>query len=93
MPITLSLSPGTEAKLRERAAASGQDVSRYASELIEQAVSDCPPSASPACQPATAQRLAAWEAFVTGMREWGRGLPPGHTVDDSRERIYAGRGE
>lgn len=43
------------------------------------------------------RRLAAFDAYVTSMREWGeKNLPPGHVVDDSRESIYGGpeeRGE
>ena len=41
-----------------------------------------------------AQRVAAWDAWVANMRDWGtKNLPPGHFVDDSRESIYEGRGE
>lgn len=38
MPLTISLSPSTEAKLRERASASGRPADEYAAQLIESAV-------------------------------------------------------
>jgi hypothetical protein len=39
MTLVLSVSPSVEAKLRQRAAAEGQDPTTYASKLLEQAVS------------------------------------------------------
>lgn len=40
------------------------------------------------------ERLAAWDARVADLRSWSTAhLPPGHTVDDSRESIYEGRDE
>ncbi len=36
--ITISLSPETESKLQERAAAAGQDVRQYAARLLEEAI-------------------------------------------------------
>ena len=40
------------------------------------------------------ERVAAWDAWVTQMRDWGAThLPRGHTIDDGRDSIYEGRGE
>lgn len=40
----------------------------------------------------SARRLTALEAFAAGMDRLTQHLPPGHVVDDSREKIYEGRG-
>jgi hypothetical protein len=89
MTITISVSPEAESKLRERAAASGTDVARYAAQLLEQAM-----GANPLKQePPPSSRLAAWDAFVQHMTKVGEQLPAGSTIDDSRDSIYAGRGE
>jgi hypothetical protein len=39
MTLSISISPGAEAKLIERAAAEGKDPTAYAAELVESAVS------------------------------------------------------
>jgi hypothetical protein len=93
MEIVISISPKAEARLKERAAASGQDASRYVAELVEHALSDTTDYMTDQGARPDAERLANWDAFVAGMREWGRTLPAGHSVDDSRDSIYAGRGE
>jgi hypothetical protein len=52
------------------------------------------PIAGPAALSSPDDRLAAWDAWVADMRNWSAThLPPGHTLDDSRESIYEGRGE
>jgi hypothetical protein len=84
MTITTSASPSTESKLKAGAAATGLDVTRYTAELIEQMVSD-KPGAAGALSPE--QRAAEWRA-------WTESHPRiDHIVDDSRESVYAGRGE
>jgi hypothetical protein len=84
MAITICLSPATEDRLKEQAAASGRDVSLYAIELIEKAVAGIDASSS---ELSPVQRAAEWRA-------WAESHPRGdHFVDDSRESIYAGRGE
>jgi len=91
LAVSLRLSKHATEELTERAASSGQDVSAVASELIERAVTTKTDATQ---QPTLAQRLAAWDAWVAGMREWGaKNIPAGHFVDDSRESIYEGRGE
>jgi hypothetical protein len=89
MTITISVSTEAETKLKARAAASGTDVSHYAAQVVERAMASEP---SRQVTPITAS-LAAWERFVTDMTTAGEQLPPGTTVDDSRDSIYAGRGE
>ena len=89
MDITVTVSPSAAAKLNERAAAIGQDVTDYAAQLLEQAVAGLSAKATGTSQDA----LSAWLAFAESMKEWGKTLPPGHVIDDSRESIYAGRGE
>jgi len=87
MSITIELSKTTEARLREQAVAKGVDITGYASELLERAVSQASPTTS------GKGSLEAWDNFVASMRDWGKKLPAGHFVDDSRESIYEGRGE
>jgi hypothetical protein len=91
LAVKLRLSRHATEELTQRAATSGQDVGTVASRLIEQAVTDGSAQTKALTQ---TQRLAAWEVWVAGMREWGsKNLPAGHIVDDSRESIYEGRGE
>jgi hypothetical protein len=81
MTITISVSPQTETKLKEAAAAKGTDVTRYAAELVEQAL-----AAQPSCASEPAKdSLAGWDSFVSEMMKAGQQLPPGTTIDDSGE--------
>jgi len=84
MTITICLSPATEARLKEQAAANGRDVSLYATQLIEQAVAGIDVSSS---ELSPAQRAAEWRVWAESHAR------SDHVVDDSRESIYAGRGE
>src|SRR5271170_8496435 len=87
--IRIRLSKEAGERLADRAARSGRDVSAVASDLLEQAVSEKPGNGDDG---AASQRVAAWQAWVAQMREWGtKNLPPGHVIDDSRESIYEGR--
>ena len=83
MTIRLDLSPETEAKLREQARASGKDVEGFVREAVEQKL-----ASAPAASLTPEQRLQLF-------REWVASHPkrPGVHMDDSRESIYAGRGE
>jgi hypothetical protein len=84
--MRLRLSRATGETLIRRAAEVGKDVAEVASDLIEQAVTSSAGSDS-------ARQLAALESFAAGMIEWtSKHVPPGHTVDDSRDSIYEGRG-
>ena len=93
MNIVISISSKLGELLRQRATARGQDVGQFASELVEHALSAPPAAESEHTSRTTTARVQSWEAFVAGMRDWGRTLPPGHSIDDTRDSIYAGRGE
>ena len=57
---------------------------------VQLAAGTSPPAPDPAV---AARQLAALESFTAGMTSWtARNLPPGHVVEDSRARIYVGRG-
>jgi plasmid stability protein len=85
MTLTLSFPPDTEAKLRERAAASGKDVETIVREAVDEKLAGDAPvgPAGKSGEQLAAERLA-----------WVESHPPvTHFVDDSRDSIYAGRGE
>src|SRR6266568_4999014 len=80
----LQLSPETEAKLREQAAATGRAPEELAIEALQEQLSSSSPSAAP---------LSADE-WIADVRSWvksHRRRP--HDADDSRKSIFAGRGE
>ena len=58
MPLTISLPSDTEARLRQRAEAAGQDVSKYAEQLIIKEL-DVPLSLAEASEPLAAAVDAA----------------------------------
>jgi hypothetical protein len=85
MTLELRLLPNVEAQLLERAAAAGQDVEQFV-------------------QDAVIQKLANVETIASSPpngQDWANRLKAcidlhpvvNHFVDDSRESIYAGRGE
>ena len=90
MTLQIPLSPETEAKLLERAASEGKDPATFVVEAIQQKLDGSNGSGT---RPTLEDRTAAWDRFVTHMRQWTQNLPPGHRIDDSRETIYEGRGE
>jgi hypothetical protein len=86
MTLELKLSSDTEAKIRERAAESGQDVEAFVLQAVAEKLADADSQPSPASRNGKEwmEKLRAWidlHPVVT------------HFVDDSRESIYAGRGE
>lgn len=84
MNLTLHLSPELEAKLMEQATAKGMAPEQVALQALEEQLEAVPP-ASASMSP---------EQWVADIRAWAtshRLLP--HEADDSRETIYAGRGE
>jgi predicted transcriptional regulator len=84
MTITLQLSPETESKLHELASQSGQTLEKYLERLAEEA------AARGTGRPA--ERSA--EEWIAEFRAWAASHPSsGPIADDSRESIYAGRGE
>lgn len=83
--MKLRLSKDAQDQLAQRAASAGKEMAEIAADLIEQAVG------APVAD--STRQLAALESFASGMIAWtSRHLPAGYVVDDSRERIYEGRG-
>jgi len=86
MTVSISLPPETEAKLREQAAVTGKDIPTLVREALEEKLADDVGTKGPA-DIAYDQWVAEFDAWVASHK------PVGHFVDDSRESIYAGRGE
>jgi uncharacterized protein (DUF1778 family) len=86
MTLKLKISSETEAKLRERAAASGQDVESFVLQAVTEKLAD-----ADLTRKLTSENGNDWEAKLRACID----LHPvvTHLVDDSRESIYAGRGE
>ena len=85
--LNLPLSPEKEAKLRERAAAAGKDVTEYLLQVVEEDLA----MTEPAAAPDSPQKRDQWEKELDA---WAEGHPRLDSVaDDSRDSIYAGRGE
>ncbi len=85
--LNLSLSPEKEAKLRERAAAAGKDLTEYILQVVEEdlAIGESAPAVD------SPQKRDQWEKELDA---WAEGHPHLDTIaDDSRDSIYAGRGE
>lgn len=89
MTLNLPLSPENEAKLRDRATAMGTDLTPFILEVLEQELAEPNSRASASVE----ARVAAWNRFVGGMRDWTKNLPSDRRMDDSRESLYEGRGE
>jgi hypothetical protein len=86
MTVTISFRPDTEAKLREQAVATGKDVPTLVVEAVEEKFAGGNGIKPPAEVPYE-QWVVEFDAWVASHK------PVGHFVDDSRESIYAGRGE
>lgn len=85
MTLTLSLPPELETRLRERAAASGKDVESIVREAVEEKLASANPSGP------EGKTREQWSAE---LHAWAASHKPvTHFVDDSRQSIYAGRGE
>jgi len=88
MTLHIPLTPADEAKLRERAAATGEALEEVAAQLMRSALRQSngaqPPSKSLTPEETSRQREA--------LRSWAElGRATGHPVDDSRESICEGR--
>ena len=85
MTLTLSLPPDLEARLRERAAASGKDIEGFVREAVEEKL---------LAAESTGPEGKTREQWAAEFKAWIESHKPvTHFVDDSRESIYAGRGE
>lgn len=83
MTLNIELSPETEAKLRERAAESGKDVTSYARDVIEQKL------AAENGDAAAASPRQGGDDWFARFNEWVAGHPPRPMLaDDSRDAIY-----
>ena len=85
MTLTLSLPPEIEAKLRECAAASGQDLVTLVREAVEEKFA--PGNDTEGQRETPHQWEQRFDAWVAARR------PATQFVDDARVSIYAGRGE
>lgn len=84
MTLTLSLPAVLEARLHEQAAATGKDVSTLVREAVEEKFAAAP----------TDPNDLPYDQWLKRFNEWiASHKPVNHFVDDSRESIYAGRGE
>lgn len=84
MTLHIELSPQTEAKLRERAAASGKDIGSYALDAIEQRLAADPGNGSVATSP-----RQGGEEWFARFNEWVAAHPRRALLaDDSRDAIY-----
>jgi hypothetical protein len=87
MTLQIVFDAATEAKLREQSEATGKPVEKIVREAVEEKI-----GLLPAAHHASPQQQAdRWSCWVADMAR----LNQGHTVlvDDSRESIYADRGE
>lgn len=83
MTLQIPLSPETEARLRERAAAAGKDLTTFVLDAVEEiAAAD-----DGAGELSATEWSQQWHAWAASHRTLDR------PADDSRESIYAGRGE
>lgn len=86
MNLKLDIQPDTQAKLSARATAAGKDVESYVLEVIQEKLAE-------EVTQSASRRLHGeeWHASLDALLS---SLPKiSHTVDDSREAIYEGRGE
>jgi len=82
MTLNISFSADAEAKLRQRAAQAGKDLPTFVRDAVEEKLASMSPV-----------NLTA-EAWSAALHAWASShAPVNHVVDDSRESIYAGRGE
>lgn len=86
MTVNLTIPLETEAKIRARAAASGQDVESYVLQAVAEKLAE---AESQSALPS--RNGQEWTEKLRACVD----LHPAatHFVDDSRESIYAGRGE
>lgn len=87
MTIKVHIPPDLETELRKHAAAAGKDLQTFALDALHEKIANSngfredPPDLS------TEQQVAEWLSWTSSHPRLG------YPVDDSRESIYAGRGE
>lgn len=87
MTLQIPLSPEAEGKLREQAAAAGKDLATFVREAVEEMVDQGNGSRLGNGSLPPAKWSEEWHTWAAGHKRLD------HVVDDSRESIYAGRGE
>jgi hypothetical protein len=91
MTVTLNLAPDLVLRLQKIAEQQGKTLELYLNELAERAVEGGEWSAKH--QPNLQKELTP-KQWAAELRAWATSHPPvSHFIDDSRESIYAGRGE
>lgn len=89
MTLHVPLTEESEARLREYAAAAGKDVPSIVAEAIEEKLTVLEEEAAE-----TKHRPRTSEQWIAELRAWAASHRRLDTIaDDSRESIYAGRGE
>ena len=85
MNLMVNIPANFELALRQKAAAAGKEVEAFVRELVIEDVIE---------EPVATQRKTSSEDFVAKLRDMieRHGISNG-SFDDSRESIYAGRGE
>ena len=85
MNLVVNIPANFELALRQKAAAAGKEVEAFVQELVIEDVIE---------EPVPTQRKTSNEDFVAKLRDMieRHGISNGN-FDDSRESIYAGRGE
>jgi hypothetical protein len=86
MTLDIRFSPETEAKLKQRAQETGKNVEQIIQEAVEAKLHD---------GKRIPESTLSKEQWLRTFQEWVSSHPvrPGIHLDDSRESIYAGRGE
>jgi hypothetical protein len=93
MAVTLDLPPAIEQQLKERAARLGQTLEEYLRGLALGAIAT-PGSDVPGSALTYPAGFSSPEERSKAIHAWADSHPHvDHSVDDSRESIYAGRGE
>lgn len=88
MTLHIDLDPDTEARLKARAAAEGKAVDAIVEEALIAKLSSPLDKATRSSSLSAEERLKYFEAWARKPRKSGD-----WPIDDSRESIYAGRGE
>ena len=87
MTLHLELPTEIEQALRAHAEAVGQPIDTVVAECVAQRLAEPEPAAKPSPRLSKAEFAARLHRLATQYRG------PGEALDDSRETIYAGRGE
>jgi hypothetical protein len=88
MTLNIQFPPQTAERLKQHASESGKDIEQIVREAVEEKLSISVGAQRGAESLTPQQRLALWEQWVASHP-----VRTGVHLDDSRESIYAGRGE